>query len=77
MNDAQFGPARFVDPAAVSPALLGFLQSLDLFNIWTLVLTAIGVSVVARARSTGAIAAVIRWGLLALVSLGFGLLRPS
>lgn len=78
VSDAQFGPARFVDPSAVSPALLGFLQNLDLFSIWTLVLTAIGISVVARtSRSTGAIAAVIRWGLLALVTLGFGLMRPS
>lgn len=78
VSDAQFGPARFVDPGAVSPALLGFLQNLDLFSIWTLVLTAIGVAVVGRtSRSTGAIAAVIRWGLFALVTLGFGLLRPS
>jgi len=78
VSDSQFGPARFVDPSTISPSLLGFLQSVDLFSIWTLVLTAIGVAIVAGvARGTGAIAALVRWGLFALVTLGFGLLRPS
>jgi hypothetical protein len=57
----SIGPARFLDPHA-NPFLLALLTGLSVFNIWTLVLMAIGISVVARvSRSTGAIAALIVW----------------
>lgn len=70
VSDAQIGPARFLDPTTASPVLLGLLQQLDLFNVWTLVLTAIGVAVVARTSiSTGALAAIIRFAIAALFTL--------
>ncbi len=60
LSDLSLGAARFVDPATTSPAVLAMLSSLDLTRIWQVILTAIGVSVVARV-STGAgfVAAVI------------------
>lgn len=57
----QIGPARFFDSAA-NPFLLTILGGLDLFTIWSTVLLAIGLSVVARVpRSQAAIAAAIVW----------------
>ncbi|MEP6766135.1 MAG: YIP1 family protein [Gemmatimonadaceae bacterium] len=68
MSDAQLGPARFVDPATVSPILLQFLMRLDVFNIWSVILTGIGISVVGRvSRTAGIGAAVIQWVVVALV----------
>lgn len=69
-SDGQLGPARFLDPNTASPQLLALLQNLDVFGIWSLILTAIGVAVVARtSRSTGALAAVIRFAIGALLTL--------
>lgn len=74
--DAQIGVARFLDPDTVAPPIMALLMQLDLFNIWGLVLTAIGVAVVARKDlGSGALAAVIRFALVALVSLIPALLR--
>jgi len=76
VSDGQIGPARFFDPTQVSPAVLSLLQSLDLFSIWSVVLTAIGVSVVAGvSRSTGAIVAIVRFGAVAAISLATSLMR--
>lgn len=70
MNDASVGPARFVDPATTPAALLGLLQNLDIFSIWTVVLIAIGVAVVARVpRGTGFIASLIKWGIVVLFTM--------
>jgi hypothetical protein len=63
-SDAALGAARFVDPATTSPALTAMLSNLDLFNIWQLVLMAIGISVVGRVeRSAGVVGALVAWGL--------------
>ncbi len=68
--DASLGPGRFVDPTTTSPALQGLLANLDVFNLWQLVLLAIGISVIARvSRSTGAIAAIIAWGIGAIATM--------
>ena len=65
--DAQIGPARLLDPNTSAPVLVALFQQLDIFNLWTLVLTAIGVAVVARTTvSTGALAAIIRFAIAAL-----------
>ena len=57
----QFGPARLLDPKS-NPIVLTVLGGLDLFTIWTVVLLAIGLSVVARVpRSRAAIAAGFVW----------------
>jgi hypothetical protein len=70
----QIGPARFLgnDSNAVLQTVLG---GLDLFTIWTCVLVAIGLSVVARVSiQKGAIASVIIWivGLLPALYAAIG-----
>jgi hypothetical protein len=78
VGDAQLGPARFVDPATTPPALMSLLTQLDVFNLWSLVIIAIGVSVVAHAsRSTGAVAAVIRFAIVAGITLIGAVLSPG
>jgi hypothetical protein len=58
---ATIGPARFL-PDSTNPVLMTFLGGLDAFAIWSCVLTAIGIAVVARVPlKKGAIAAVIVW----------------
>ena len=76
VSDASLGLSRFLDPATASPALLALLNTLDIFGIWSLVLTAIGISVVARTtRTTGGIASLIRFAVGALVTVLPALLR--
>jgi hypothetical protein len=70
----QIGPARFLgnDSNAILQTVLG---GLDLFTIWTCVLVAIGLSVVARVSiQKGAIASVIIWivGLLPALYAAIG-----
>jgi hypothetical protein len=67
MYQSSIGPARFADPETTKPVVMGLLANFDLFSIWALVITAIGVSVLARVpRSTG-------W-IVAIVSTSIGLL---
>ncbi|HEX2722047.1 MAG TPA: YIP1 family protein [Gemmatimonadaceae bacterium] len=55
------GPARFL-PDSANPAVATFLSGFDLFTLWTVVLTAIGVAVVARVpMKRAAIVAGIVW----------------
>ena len=63
-SDAALGAARFVDPATTSPALTTLLTNLDVFNIWQLVIMAVGISVIGRVeRSAGFVGALVAWGL--------------
>ena len=63
-SDAALGAARFVDPVSTSPALMALLANLDVFNIWQLVIIAVGISVVGRVeRSAGFVGALVAWGL--------------
>jgi hypothetical protein len=74
--DAQIGPARFMDPDTTAPPIMALVTQLDLFNLWGLVLTAIGVAVIARKDlGTGALAAIIRFALVALATLIPALMR--
>lgn len=64
---ASVGPARFVDPLSTNAAVMALLASIDLFTLWNVLITAVGVSVVARvSRGSG-------WG-ASLVGLGITLL---
>jgi len=57
----SLGPARFLDPTASSMAL-AVLGHIDVFTIWTAVLMAIGLKVVARASTAqAAVAAAAVW----------------
>lgn len=61
------GPARFMDPDTASPLLLAIAGRFDVFILWTTLLLAIGLSVVARIpRAQAAVAAVCVWVLAAL-----------
>ncbi|QJR34758.1 YIP1 family protein [Gemmatimonas groenlandica] len=63
-SDAALGAARFVDPVSTSPALMAMLANLDVFNIWQLVIIAVGISVIGRVeRSAGFVGALVAWGL--------------
>lgn len=74
--DGQLGPARFLDPATASPAILGLLQSIDIFSIWTIILFGIGVSVVGQvSRGSGMVASLVKWGIVALFSVGAAVMR--
>jgi hypothetical protein len=68
--DGQIGLARLVDPVTASPALFGALRNVELFTLWGVVITAIGVSVVARtSRGAGFTAAVIKWLLVVALTV--------
>ena len=61
------GPARFMDPDTGSPLLLAIAGRFDVFILWTTLLLAIGLSVVARIpRAQAAVAAASVWVLAAL-----------
>lgn len=67
---ASLGPARFLDARTANSVVLATLASFDLFTIWNLVITAIGVSVVARtSRGSGWTVAVISWAFSLMLSL--------
>jgi hypothetical protein len=71
------GPARFVDPATVSPVLLVILTRLDLFTIWYAVLLGIGMHATGKVSKMNAtIFAVLYWLLVTGLSL-VGALRAS
>jgi hypothetical protein len=74
--DGQLGPARFLDPTTASPAILALLQTLEVFNIWSVVLFAIGVAVVGRvSMGSGMIASIVKWGIVALFAVGGAVVR--
>jgi len=64
-NSVSIGPARFL-PDSANPALAAVLGGLDLFGIWTYVLMAIGIAVVARVPMKRA---AITAGLVWIISL--------
>lgn len=67
---ASLGPARFLDARAADPAVLAILGGIDLFTIWNIVITAVGVSVIAKtSRSTGWIVSVIAWAITVILTL--------
>jgi len=67
---ASLGPARFLDARTADAALLAVLGGIDIFTFWNVVITAVGVSVIAKtARSNGWIVSVIAWALSVILSL--------
>jgi hypothetical protein len=67
---ASLGPARFLDARSADSAVLAILASIDVFTVWNIVITAIGVSVIAKtSRSTGWIVSVIAWALSVMLTL--------
>jgi hypothetical protein len=62
-----FSPARFLDPDTTSAVLVAIAGRFDVFILWTTLLLAIGLSVVARIpRAQATVAALAVWVLGAL-----------
>ena len=59
-NPVATNPGYFLNPAD-SPFLFGLLSSLDIFMLWTLVLTAIGFSCAGKTRRSTAMFVVFGW----------------
>jgi hypothetical protein len=74
-NPVATNPGYFMDPAA-SPFLYSLASSLDIFLIWTLVLTAIGFTCVSKVKAGTAYAIVFGWWLFFSL-LGAGLASLS
>jgi Yip1 domain len=71
-NPVATNPAYFMNPAD-SHFLYGIASALDIFMIWTLVLTAIGFSVVGKVKRSTAMVLVFGWYIFfTLVSAGLG-----
>jgi hypothetical protein len=69
LTDASLGPARFLDPATTSPALLAMVSRIDLLGLWGVALQAIGVGGGAGVpRRTGWAVAGLAWALSTIVS---------
>jgi hypothetical protein len=69
-NPVATNPGYFVDPAT-NPVLYSFLTSFDVFTIWTLVLTAIGITCISKVKSGTAYAVVFGWfGVVVLIGVG-------
>jgi hypothetical protein len=69
-NPIATNPGYFVDPVA-HPILYSFLTSFDVFTIWTLVLTAIGLTCITKVKSGTAYAVVFGWLAVAIL-MGVG-----
>ena len=69
-NPIATNPGYFVDTAA-HPILYSFLTSFDVFTIWTLVLTAIGLTYITKIKSGTAFAVVFGWFAVAIL-MGVG-----
>ena len=70
-NPVATNPGYFMNPAD-SPALYSILSSVDIFLIWTLVLTALGFSCVGKLKRSTSFAIVFGWWVVfTLVGAGF------
>lgn len=70
MNPLAFNPAAFMDPATPHKFLYTVAMSLDLFTIWVILLTAVGLKAAAGKRLSfgGALfAVVLPWAVLVLI----------
>ena len=78
MDQLSLSAARFADKATMSPALYAVLKQIDVFGIWALVVTAIGVRVTAKTTRERAIAyAVVWWLLVVAITVAFALRQAA
>lgn len=69
-------PGFYFSPGSVSPALSALLSSLDIFTLWTLVILAIGYSVIGRVKRGAAYGVVFGWwGLLVVIKVALAAFR--
>jgi hypothetical protein len=73
MNPVGFNPAAYMDPVSTSRFTYTLLTGVDLFTIWALLLSAIGIKAAAGRRISfgGALfVVVLPWAVLLMVSAG-------
>lgn len=69
-NPVATNPGYFIDPAG-SPVLRALLAPLDVITIWTLVLTAIGITCISKVKRGTAFAVVFGWfAVVTLIRVG-------
>jgi hypothetical protein len=74
LDQLSLSAARFADKATMSPALYTVLKQVDVFGIWGLIITAIGVRVTAKTTRDRAIAfAVVWWVVVTLIVMAFAI----
>jgi hypothetical protein len=74
INPLAFNPAAFMDPVNGSKFLYSLGTSVDLFTIWTILLTATGLKIAAGKRLTfgkALFAVVTPWAVFILIGAGF------
>lgn len=70
-NPVATNPGYFIDRAD-HPVLASFLTSFDIFTIWTLALTAVGITCICKVKGGTAFAVVFGWfAVIVLVGVGF------
>jgi len=70
-NPVATNPGYFIDRAA-NPVLAALLTPFDVFTLWVLALTAIGITCISKVKSGAAFAVVFGWFLvIVLVGVGF------
>jgi Yip1 domain len=70
-NPVATNPGYFIDPSG-SAALRALLTPFDVFNIWTLILTAIGITCISKVKRGTAFAVVFGWfAIVVLVRVAF------
>lgn len=70
-NPVATNPGYFIDPTT-NPVLYAFLSSFDIFSLWTMVLVSIGITCVAKVKSSTAYAVAFGWFAVAIL-FGTGL----
>ena len=61
MDQLSLSAARFADKATMSPVLYAVLKQIDVFGIWALIVTAIGVRVTGKTTKEKAIVFAVVW----------------
>lgn len=72
------GPARFLDPGTTSTAMIAAASRIDLFVLWSVILTAIGLRIIAGLRQSSAyMAAILLWLAGALLAMGSSIITSG
>jgi membrane protein, antimicrobial resistance system len=78
VDQLSLSAARFMDKATASPALYAILKQIDVFGIWGLIVTAIGVQVTGKlTRQRAIVFAVIWWGVGTLIAFVIALRQAA
>jgi hypothetical protein len=77
MTGVSTGPARFMDPDTTHQALMALLARFDIFIIWSVILTAIGLRIIGGMKGSRAVAAAVIVWLIASIPVAIGAVMAS